>query len=510
MKMEVPLLNMQSITKDFPGVRALEDVCFDVQSGEIHALCGENGAGKSTLIKILGAVHPYNTYQGHFQIDGVEQFFRNVRDAEHVGVAIIHQELALIPEMTVAENIYLGREPRRFGVIDKPLLYKDAGELLAQFGLEIPLDGQVDKLGIGQQQLVEIAKALSRNARLLVLDEPTAALTKSEVDILYHILMKLREKGVACIYITHKLKEVFQIADRVTVLRDGKTVATQSIDDCTEDKLISQMVGRELTTLFPQRESFSKSDEVEVALRVENISTYPSEPPVLQEISFEVQRGEILGIAGLMGAGRTELINTIFGAYTGKWNGKIYRDGIPVQIRSPRDAIQHGMALVSEDRKRYGLILDNDVVWNMTLANLISSGEITSHGIINRIAASQKCKEYVDSLSVKTASDDVPVRQLSGGNQQKVVLGKWLMTRPSVLFLDEPTRGIDVGAKSEIHALTAQLADEGVTIVLVSSEIPEILGMSERVLVLHEGRITGEFTNDNLTQEDILRCAAGA
>lgn len=508
--MEVPLLNMQAITKDFPGVRALDDVCFDVQSGEIHALCGENGAGKSTLIKILGAVHPYNTYQGQLQIDGDEQFFRNVRDAEHVGIAIIHQELALIPEMTVAENIYLGREPRRFGVIDKPLLYKDAGVLLEQFGLDIPLDGQVDKLGIGQQQLVEIAKALSRNARLLVLDEPTAALTKSEVDILYQILMKMREKGVACIYITHKLKEVFQIADRVTVLRDGKTVATQSIDDCTEDKLISQMVGRELTTLFPQRESFSKSDEVEVALRVENISTYPSEPPVLQEISFEVRRGEILGIAGLMGAGRTELINTIFGAYTGKWNGKIYRDGIPVQIRSPRDAIQHGMALVSEDRKRYGLILDNDVVWNMTLANLISSGEITSHGIINRIVASQKSKEYVDSLSVKTASDDVPVRQLSGGNQQKVVLGKWLMTRPSVLFLDEPTRGIDVGAKSEIHALTAQLADEGVTIVLVSSEIPEILGMSERVLVLHEGRITGEFTNDNLTQEDILRCAAGA
>lgn len=505
------LLNMQTITKDFPGVRALDDVNFDVRSGEIHALCGENGAGKSTLIKILGAVYPYGTYDGELHINGNTQRFRNVRDAEHSGIAVIHQELALIPEMTVAENIYLGREPRRFGVIDKSRLYKEAGELLDQFGLEIPLQGQVYKLGIGQQQLVEIAKALSRNARLLVLDEPTAALTQSEVDILYQILGQMREKGVACIYITHKLKEIFQIADRVTVLRDGKTVGTQSIEECTEDKLISQMVGRELTTLFPDREQPSRlSIDKKVALRVENINTYPHEPPFLKNISFEVQHGEILGIAGLMGAGRTELINTIFGANTGKWDGNIYRNGTPIQIRSPRDAIQQGMALVSEDRKRYGLILDDDVVRNMTLANLTSAGEITSFGIVNRGVSYGKSKEYVESLRIKTASYDLPVRQLSGGNQQKVVLGKWLMTHPQVLFLDEPTRGIDVGAKSEIHTLTAQLADEGVAIVLVSSELPEILGMSDRVLVLHEGRITGEFINDNLTQEDILRCAAGA
>ena len=510
-KMAVPLLNMQAITKDFPGVRALDDVNFEVHSGEIHALCGENGAGKSTLIKILGAVHPYGTYQGKMHINGVEQRFRNVRDAEHAGIAVIHQELALIPEMTVAENIYLGREPRRFGIIDKSRLYHDAGQLLAQFGLEIPLPGQVYKLGIGQQQLVEIAKTLSRNARLLVLDEPTAALTKSEVDILRQILMQLRDKGVACIYITHKLKEIFQIADRVTVLRDGETVATQSIDDCNEEKLISQMVGRELTTLFPTRQHISLSPKkTEVVLRVEDLSTYQSEPPQLEKINFDVRQGEILGIAGLMGAGRTELINTIFGAYSGRWSGKVYRDGVHVQIRSPRDAIRHGMALVSEDRKRYGLILDNDVVRNMTLVSLGVLREILSYGVINRKMEYKKSTHSVDSLRIKTASLDVPVNQLSGGNQQKVVLGKWLMTRPMVLFLDEPTRGIDVGAKAEIHALTAQLADEGVAIVLVSSELPEILGMSDRVLVLHEGRITGEFVNENLTQEDILRCAAGA
>ncbi len=508
--MEVPLLSMQAITKDFPGVRALDDVNFEVHSGEIHALCGENGAGKSTLIKILGAVHPHGTYDGQLLINGAEQHFRHVREAERVGIAVIHQELALIPEMTVAENIYLGQEPCRFGIIDKTRLYNDVGALLAQFGLDIPLHGQVYKLGIGQQQLVEIAKALARNARVLVLDEPTAALTESEVNILHQILKQLREEGVACIYITHKLKEIFRLADKVTVLRDGKTVATQSIDECTEDLLISQMVGRELTTFYPDRQHITSStNRDDVALQVEDLCTYPTEPPQLENISFAVRRGEILGIAGLMGAGRTELVNTIFGASSGKWKGKVYRDGVQVQCGSPKDAIRQGMALVSEDRKQYGLILDNDVVRNMTLVGVGVSKELTALGIINRKMEYQKSSESVDTLRIKTASLDVPVRQLSGGNQQKVVLGKWLMTRPKVLFLDEPTRGIDVGAKAEIHALTAQLADEGVAIVLVSSELPEILGMSDRVLVLHEGRITGEFENNNLTQEDILRCAAG-
>ena len=531
-----PLLHMQAITKDFPGVRALDDVSFEVHSGEIHALCGENGAGKSTLIKILGGVYPSGTYEGHLRINGNEQQFHTVRDAEHAGIAVIHQELALIPEMTVAENIYLGKEPCQFGTIDRHRLYHEADEILSQFGLTIPLHRPVHELGIGQQQLVEIAKALRRslqaditqwrslqanidpssNALLLVLDEPTAALTESEVDILRQILTQLREMGVACIYITHKLKEIFQIADRVTVLRDGKAVATQSIksSECTEEMLISQMVGRELTALFPKRRTTptdeNGSSQEDVALRVENLSTYPSEPPQLENINFEVRRGEILGIAGLMGAGRTELIRTIFGAYDGKWNGEISIDGTTVQVHSPLEAIQHGMALVSEDRKRYGLLLDVDVVQNMTLASLGASSDLTSHGIINENAALEKSEHYVDSLQIKTTSLEVPVNHLSGGNQQKVVLGKWLMTHPKVLFLDEPTRGIDVGAKAEIHTLMAKLAQEGVAIVFVSSELPEILGMSDRVLVLHEGKITGEFINDNLTQEEILRCAAGA
>ena len=534
--MTAPLLHMQAITKDFPGVRALDDVSFEVHPGEIHALCGENGAGKSTLIKILGGVYPSGTYEGHLHINGNEQQFHTVRDAEHAGIAVIHQELALIPEMTVAENIYLGKEPCQFGTIDRHRLYHEAGEILSQFGLTIPLHRPVHELGIGQQQLVEIAKALRRslqaditqwrslqanidpssNALLLVLDEPTAALTESEVDILRQILTQLREMGVACIYITHKLKEIFQIADRVTVLRDGKAVATQSIksSECTEEMLISQMVGRELTALFPKRRTTptaeNRSSQEDVALRVENLSTYPSEPPQLENINFEVRRGEILGIAGLMGAGRTELIRTIFGAYDGKWNGEISIDGTTVQVHSPLEAIQHGMALVSEDRKRYGLLLDVDVVQNMTLASLGASSDLTSHGIINENAALEKSEHYVDSLQIKTTSLEVPVNHLSGGNQQKVVLGKWLMTHPKVLFLDEPTRGIDVGAKAEIHTLMAKLAQEGVAIVFVSSELPEILGMSDRVLVLHEGKITGEFINDNLTQEEILRCAAGA
>ncbi len=529
-------LQMQAITKDFPGVRALDNASFEVHPGEIHALCGENGAGKSTLIKILGGVYPFGTYSGDMRINGTEQQFHAVRDAERAGIAIIHQELALIPEMTVAENIYLGREPRRFGVIDRQRLYHEAGELLSQFGLAIPLAKPVYALGIGQQQLVEIAKALGRslqapmeqrrslqvpikqrrrlqsgNALLLVLDEPTAALTESEVDILHRILARLREKGVACIYITHKLKEIFQIADRVTVLRDGKTVGTHATTspECTEDVLISQMVGRELSTLFPERLTDKGSDEGEVALRVENLSTYPSEPPRLENISFEVRRGEILGIAGLMGAGRTELIGTIFGAYKGKWSGELFIAGTPVQIQAPSEAIQQGMALVSEDRKRYGLLMDADVVHNMTLVSLGLSEDLVSYGILNHNAASDKSAHYVDRLQIKTTSLEVPVSHLSGGNQQKVVLGKWLMTHPKVLFLDEPTRGIDVGAKAEIHALMAKLADEGVAIVFVSSELPEILGMSDRVLVLHEGKITGEFINDTLTQAEILRCAAG-
>ena len=334
-----------------------------------------------------------------------------------------------------------------------------------------------------------------------MLDEPTAALTESEVEVLRQILAQLQEKGVACIYITHKLKEIFQVAGRVTVLRDGKTVATQNVAGCTEAILISQMVGRAFSQV---KREVAAHMQKQVALRVETLSTDSPKPPRLDSISFEVRRGEILGLAGLMGAGRTELISLIFGAYSGKWSGDVFINGISVRNRSPRDAIRHKMGLVSEDRKRYGLILDADVTRNMTLASL---GHAES--IINRRTEFEKCNRYVESLRIKAAALTVPVSHLSGGNQQKVVLGKWLMTRPDILFLDEPTRGIDVGAKAEIHSLIARLAAEGLAIVLVSSELPEILGISDRILVLHEGKLTGEFINDNVTQEDILRCAAG-
>ncbi len=524
--MTIPFLHMQRITKDFPGARALDNVSFSVAGakegrGEIHALCGENGAGKSTLIKILGGVHPYGTYEGNLLINGETQKFRTVRDAVNAGIAIIHQELALIPEMTVAENIYLGIEPRRFGIINRNALYHDAAQLLSQFGLNIPVHAHAHELGIGQQQLVEIAKALSRSSRLLVLDEPTAALTESEVTLLHQSLAKLQAKRVACIYITHKLKEIFEIADRVTVLRDGKTVSTQTIQDCTEARLISQMVGRKLTTRFPHRnrkKTHTRPDneirmpqaaKEQAVLQVENLSTYPVEPPRLDSITFEVQRGEILGLAGLMGAGRTELIHAIFGASAIKSDGRVLINGNVVAFDTPRDAIAHGIGLVSEDRRRYGLILDAGVDWNMTLPALAVSTEMVQYGVINSDVTYQKSNRYVESLRIKTGLLKTPVSHLSGGNQQKVVLGKWLMTRPILLLLDEPTRGIDVGAKAEIYAIIAQLAEDGVAIVLVSSELPEILGMSDRILVLHDGKITGEFINKNVTQEDILRYAAG-
>lgn len=504
---------MQSITKDFPGVRALNDVSFNVQHGEIHALCGENGAGKSTLIKVLGGVYPHGDYEGTLCFNGGDHIFSTVGDSENAGVAIIYQEPALVPDMTVGENIFLGREPGRFGFIDWNQLYHRAARLLSDFGLPLEPQTAVNQLGIGGQQMVEIAKALSRDARLLVLDEPTAALTESEIEKLTHILRRLREQGVSCIYITHKLKEIFEIANRVTVLRDGKTVGTYTVNECSESELIARMVGRELTDFYPK----SERKFGELALQVRNLNSYHPERPdrqFLRDISFSVRQGEILGIAGLMGSGRTELINAVFGAYQGKCTGDIVVDGVQVSIESPSDAIRHGIGLVSEDRKRFGLILDAVVQSNMTLASLDArcterGTKIAPHGIINWNEEFRQSRNYVDSLQIKAPSLDSQVSHLSGGNQQKVVLGKCLMTLPRILLLDEPTRGIDVAAKAEIHRLIAELARQDVAIVMVSSEFPEILNMSDRILILHEGEISGEFDNDDATQAEILRCAAG-
>ena len=508
-----PLLEMRSITKDFPGVRALDDVTFDVQHGEIHALCGENGAGKSTLIRVLGGVYPHGAYRGTLCIDGYVHNFSSVGDSENAGIAIIYQELALVPEMTVGENIFLGREPKRIGFIDWNQLYHHAACLLSDFCLPLEPQTIVTQLGIGGQQMVEIAKALSRDARLLVLDEPTAALTESEIEKLMHILRQLREQGVSCIYITHKLKEIFEIANRVTVLRDGKSVGTFPINERSENELIAQMVGRELTDFYPK----SEKRIGEAALEVRNLNAYHPDRPdrqFLRDISFNVRYGEILGIAGLMGSGRTELINAVFGAYSGKCTGDIVVDGVQVLIDSPRDAIRYGIGLVSEDRKRFGLILDADVPSNMTLASLDAAcmepgTQLAPHGIINRNEEFRQSRHYVESLQIKAPSLDAVVNHLSGGNQQKVVLGKCLMALPRILLLDEPTRGIDVAAKVEIHRLIAQLAREGVAIVMVSSELPEILNMTDRIMVLHEGEISGDFINDDTTQAEILRCAAG-
>ncbi len=498
-------LEMRNITKSFPGVRALDGVSLDLTKGEIHALVGENGAGKSTLMKVLGGVYPHPQYGGEIFIDGNTQQFAGVRDAEKAGIAVIYQELSLVREMSVGENIFLGREPRRLGVIRWEELYRRARALLDDLHLQIDVHTPIRSLGIGQQQLVEIAKALSQNARILVLDEPTAALTDGEVETLFGILNKLRARGVAMIYISHKLNEVFRIGDRITVLRDGKTVGTNTTGDWTEPQIIARMVGREVGDIFPVMDHVRG----EVVFAAENISVADPLVPgkkLVDNISFSVRRGEVLGIAGLMGAGRSDLLMAIFGAHAGRVSGDIKIEGRRVYITNPRDAIKQGIGFVTEDRKRFGLVLDQTILKNMTLAGL---RRISGRFVTSIDAESAAGERAMKDLRVKANSVFTIAGTLSGGNQQKVVLAKWLLTNPRVLFLDEPTRGIDVGAKQEIYAQINRLAQSGLAIVLVSSELPEVLGMSDRILVLHEGRLTGEFTRAAATPEDVMACATG-
>ena len=499
------LLEMRNIVKEFPGVRALDGVSFTLGKGEFHALVGENGAGKSTLMKVLSGVYPVGSYDGDILIDDEVRTFRGIRDSENVGVAIIFQELSLVKELTVGENIFLGREPARLGVINWSELYHRASNLLRDLNLDIDPRVAVGNLGIGQQQLVEIAKALSKDARILVLDEPTAALTESEVETLFHILEKLRSRGVGMIYISHKLDEVFRMSDRITVLRDGKTVGTHAAADLTKNKVISAMVGREVGDIFPTPEH----EFGETALEVTGVNVYSVDRPdkaLVENVSFAVRRGEVLGIAGLMGAGRSELLMAIFGAWTGKYVREIKVGGRLTSINSPTDAIANGIGFVTEDRKRYGLILEQTILDNMTLAGL---RKISGRFITNRTRETIATSGPMKSLRIKASSPLVVTNTLSGGNQQKVVLGKWLLTEPKVLFLDEPTRGIDVGSKQEIYAEINRLAKEGMAIVLVSSELPEILGLSDRVIVLHDGRVTGEFTRDEATPEKVMAAATG-
>jgi len=499
------ILEMDKITKEFPGVKALDEVSFNVKKGEVHALCGENGAGKSTLMKILSGLYPNGSFSGEIRINGENQEFQKIKDSEEVGIAIIYQELALIPEMSIAENLFLGNEPKKYGYIDSNKLYKDSIYWLERVGLDIKPSTKISTLGIGQQQLIEIAKALAKKADILILDEPTAALTDSEVEILMNILERLRQDGVTCIYISHKLGEIFRIADTITVLRDGKTVGTNAATALNEDKVIAMMVGRELTERFPEIE-FNPS---EIALKVENFSVYDrnnGKKKVVDNVSFNVRKGEIVGIAGLMGAGRTELVSSLFGGYTGKKTGEVFIDGRKANIKSTKDAIEEGLSLVTEDRKGQGLVFNLDIKQNMTLSFL---SWLSPRGVINQNEEIKLSQKYVDELKIKTPSLETLVGTLSGGNQQKVVLGKCLMTNPKVLFLDEPTRGIDVGAKFEIYNIMKQLVAQGVAIVMVSSELPEILGMSNRVLVMSEGKLTAEFSQHEATQEQVMLAATG-
>jgi len=500
------LLEMRNITKEFPGVRALDGVSFDVRKGEIHALVGENGAGKSTLMKVLSGVYPYGTYGGDIVVDGKVQRYAKIRDSEEAGIAIIHQELALVKQMTIAENLHLGAERTKArGVIDWNETFHRTAAALAEVGLKVTPAAKVVDLGVGSQQLVEIAKALAKKARLLILDEPTAALTETEAENLLRILGTLRERGVACVYISHRLREVTRISDRITVLRDGRTVVTDDKVKMPEERMIKNMVGRDLAHLFPHRDRTPG----ETVLEVKNWTV--ADPVTgdlrVRDVSFQVRRGEILGIAGLMGAGRTELVMSLFGAWGDRKTGEAWLAGKKLQIASPRDAIRQGLGLISEDRKRYGLVLGMDVKENSTLASL---ERLSRHGIIDRNEEIRSADRYVKELRTKTPSLEQQVRNLSGGNQQKVVVAKWLLTGPKVLILDEPTRGIDVGAKVEVYEIMNALVDKGVCVVMISSELPEVLGMSDRILVLHEGRLTGEFARAEASEQKVMVSATGA
>lgn len=500
------LLKISNVSKYFPGTKALDQVNLDVYEGEIHAICGENGAGKSTLMKILSGVYPHGSYEGEFYFAGEQCQFGGVKDSEQRGIRIIYQELTLVPQMTVADNILLGAEPNKHGFINQNELYHATEQLLKSYNFDIPYNARVSSLGIGKQQMVEIAKALSGNARLLILDEPTSALTIEETNVLLNIIRDLKQKGVTCIYISHKLDEVFEIADRITVLRDGQLVGTRNAAEVDQNKIVSMMVGRELTGQYPPREA----NIGEVIFQVNNWTVAKhsgAARPILKDISFELRKGEILGIAGLMGSGRTELVQSIFGEYGKRLSGDIVLNGQSIEIRSSQDAISHGLALLTEDRKNTSLVLKHSVLANATIASL---GELLRWKFIDRDKELSVTHDYKEKLQIKTPSLQTIVNDLSGGNQQKVALAKWLMTEPQILIMDEPTRGIDVGTKYEVYKLMNDLTSQGVSIIMVSSELPEILGMSDRILVMREGSVAGIVDNHDVTEETIMLLATGA
>ena len=498
-----PLLEVRGLTKRFSGVAALSGVNFDLRPGEIHAICGENGAGKSTLIKLLSGIHPVGTYEGDIFIGGEVVGLRSVRDAERAGLAVITQELAMVDELSVAENLFLGRAPRVGWRIDWLEMHRRARVLLEAFGLEISSEALVGELGIGQKQLVEIIRAIDKKSKILVLDEPTAALSDVEVGVLLGQLRELRKQGTAAIYISHKLDEVFSIADRVTILRDGRSMVTMETAETTISEVIERMVGREISTFFPRGERVA-SEEILLSAEGLTVSAKKGLAPCLRGITFQLRAGEVLGFGGLIGAGRTELLLHLFSGWGYRIGGEARLLGKPLVNSTPGDSIERGMTLVSEDRKRYGLVLGETIGFNLSLSSLRRFG-----WRIDAVAEEVRSEEFFSGLRVKASGLDARVGGLSGGNQQKVVLGKALMTEPRVVLLDEPTRGIDVGAKLEVYELINRLTSEGKAVILVSSELPELMGMSDRIIQLAEGGIGGEFRRGEWTEEKLLGAAMG-
>ncbi|MBG0564435.1 multiple monosaccharide ABC transporter ATP-binding protein [Actinoplanes aureus] len=499
-----PLLEMRSITKEFPGVTALSDVSLVVRPGEIHAICGENGAGKSTLVKVLSGVHPYGSYRGSIVYQGSETRFADIRASEQAGIVIIHQELALVPGMSITENIFLGNEPRRFGRIDWKAANHRALELMALVGLKEDPDTLVKDIGVGKQQLVEIAKAFAKDVRLLILDEPTAALNETDSRHLLDLLRGFKQRGITSIMISHKLNEIEAIADSITILRDGRSIETIDVaaEGADEDRIVRGMVGRDLESRFPDHAP--QIGEVFFEVRDWTVRhPISAERLVCKNSSFTVRRGEIVGFAGLMGAGRTELAMSLFGRSYGVYlGGRIFKDGKEIELKSVADAIRHGLAYVSEDRKAIGLNLLDDIKTSVVAAKL---SKITRNGVLDEAAEYREAEAYRRSLRIKTPTVDEGVTKLSGGNQQKVVLAKWMFTDPDLLILDEPTRGIDVGAKYEIYGIIQKLADEGKGVIVISSELPELIGLCDRIYTVFEGTITGEIARRDADPELLMK-----
>ena len=501
------ILEFKNVTKKFAGVTALSDVSFSIRRGEIHGICGENGAGKSTLMKILSGVYPYGTYEGQVIYNGKELKLEegSIRKAAEEGIAIVYQELTLAPFGTVGENIYLGKEPVEHGLINWDKLYSETDALLAKYHMDVNSHTVVKHLGVGKMQITEIAKALAENAKILILDEPTSALAESEIEHLMDILRGLKQHGVTCIYISHKLEEFFKITDSVTILRDGKTVLTRPTKELNVETLVRNMVGREMKERFPKgnRKPGAVIFEVEDLHALDpNDSNYET----IKGVTLNLRKGEILGIAGLMGSGRTELVMTLFGEY-GKINkGKIKLEGKEIKANSSRQAMKYGISLVPEDRKTHGLVLIQSILRNISMANL---DRFTSFLRINDSAELKECMDFAKSLAIKTSNLNARADSLSGGNQQKVVISKWLMSRPKIMIMDDPTRGIDVGTKFEIYKIMNELAEQGIAIIMISSDLVEVLGMSDRVMVMHEDRSVCTLNIADATQEKIMALATG-